>query len=497
MIDGDKLTRRQLLALTGAGAATGLAGCASSGGGEGDGGDGGNGDGGNGDGGGGQGTEDPTQLPPIHMLTDFNNEAWQKKWDDELIPKFEKETGIDVEMEYAGFSGGGQEERLATLLQSGDPPALSEGTMEQVADIWAAGELKSTTAAIDEITRVAGDTTSNLFQDGNSDNFMFPHGYYSSNFIYREDVYEELGLDVPESFQALLDNAKAIDESDLDIRGFGLSAEKAGKAQDEFQVFLANMGAGELHIKDGTMSDDVPEAELWFPQKEMVTLLKYQKKLAQYSPDPTAIGWGTSLKQFASGRFAQQYNLNMWPGGVAAAVDDTVAKNTGIAPLPRWKEGGIDRKKSRLSNPTPDGHFPYRNAENTPGTFEWMKWLYGDTMKRTGRMYETEPTRFVPIYQDVISSDTYQNYDHWQQYPSHLEGLQYVQDTIVKEYYNNVKEAQLLGYKVPEARYVARFFFLGEMVNQVIAADRDPVKAYEDAKQQAKKRLKEGKDKLR
>ena len=467
--------------MTGAGAAAGLAGCF-------DGGGGGNN---------GNGSEDPTELPPVHMLTDFNNDAWQTKWDENLVPTFQEETDIEVDMEYAGFSGGGQEERLATLIQSGDPPALSEATMEQVADIWAAGRLAPTTDAVNEIKQTAGDLTSNLFQGADGDNFMFPHGYYCSNFNYRKDVYEELGLEVPESFQALLDNAKAIDESDMDIRGFGLSATKGGKGQDEYQVFLANMGVGELRIKDGTMEDDVPEAELWFPKEEMVELLNFQKELAQYSPDPASIGWGESLGDWAAGRFAQQYNLNMWPGGVAAGVDDTIAENTGVAPLPRWKEGGVDRTTSRMSNPTPDGHFPYKNADNTPGAFEWMKWLYGDTMERTARMYETEPTRFISIYEDVITSDAYQNYDVWSEFPNLLEGMEYIQNTIVPDYYNNVEEAQLIGYKVPEARYYYRFFFIGEMANQVVVGGRDPEAAYEEAKDQAEQRLQEGKDKVR
>jgi len=476
MADERYLSRRQLLATTGAGAAAGLAGCFDGGG-----------------GGGSDGSEDPTELPPVHMLTDFNNDAWQTKWDENLVPTFQEETDIEVDMEYAGFSGGGQEERLATLIQSGDPPALSEATMEQVADIWAAGRLAPTTDAVNEIKQTAGDLTSNLFQGADGDNFMFPHGYYCSNFNYRKDVYEELGLEVPESFQALLDNAKAIDESDMDIRGFGLSATKGGKGQDEYQVFLANMGVGELRIKDGTMEDDVPEAEFWFPKEEMLELLEIEQELAQYSPDPASIGWGESLGDWAAGRFAQQYNLNMWPGGVAAGVDDTIAENTGVAPLPVWDEGGITHDDVWFGRPTPDGHFRYKNADNVPGAIEFMEYCYADNIDRTATMYSAEPTRFLPNYADVLDADRFQSISLFQDYPGQLETLKKVQNEVRPTSYGNVEEA-LVDF--PEQVYYYRFFFQAEMVNQVLAADRDPKAAYEEAYEQAEKRLQEAKDKV-
>lgn len=503
----DWLTRRRMLRGSGVGVAAALAGCAGS-------------DGGSqnqqvdgettteaqGDGGGGETTIEETKsaadLPPVHHMTDFANEAWQKKWE-RLQKQFTEETGIDIEMEFVGFSGGGQEQRLATLLQSGNPPDLTEGTMEQVADVWSDGYLAPTTEEVNKITETAGELTSDLFQDVNGDTFMFPHGYYTSVFNYREDIYEELGLEVPSSFAAMLDNARAIDESEFKARGYGLAGTKAGKSQDEFQSLLANMGVSELRIKDMHEDDPdtPPEAELWFPKEEMVTLLEYFQEIAQYSADPSSIGWGGSLKMWAGGRIAQQYHLNMWAGGVAASAgNDKVAKNTGLAPLPLWKEGGITKEKSWLSNPTPDGHFPYqqeKGAGNEPGSKRWMSWLYGENIERAAKMYETEPTRFFPIYGDIVKSDAFQSYDHWQEYPSHLEGLERISDDIVPNYYDNVEESLIVSTRVPERNYYYRFFFIGEMVNQVVVAGMDPEKAYEEAKEKAQKRLQEGKDRLR
>jgi len=482
----DELTRRQLLAMTGAGAAAGLAGCTGGGGGNGSG----NGSGGNGSGSGGGGGQDPASLPPAHVFTDYNNEDWQKQWEQTIQPQFSEATGIDLEMEYAGFSGQ-NESRLATLIQAGDPPALQTSTFEQVGDVWAADGLEEVSGTISSVESTAGELVAQPYHDGDK-YWELPHGYYTGTFIYRQDVYDQLGLEVPTSFQDLLDNAKAIDESDMDIRGYGLAGKKVGKSQDEYQTFLANMGVQELRWKDP--NDKEQGVELWFPKDEMIRLLEFQKELAQYSPDPSGIGWAESLSGWAGGEYAQQYHLNMWPGGVAAGASEELAKNTKVAPMPLWEEGGITKDKSLLASPTVDGWHLFSNAENTPGGRRLLEWMYADSIERTAGLYEAEPTRFLPDYADVLGSNTFSNFEYFQQFPSHLEQLKYVQNTIVGDYYNNNPEMDLVTSDV--LQYYLRFFFQGEMVNQVVVVDVPPEQAWQQAKQTAQQRLQEGREQL-
>lgn len=486
--DEKSLTRRRALALAGASAGTvGLAGCLGGGDG-GDGSGGGNdsgtqGDGGDGGGNGGSGE-------PIHVLTDYNNEAWQAKWEEKLIPAFTEETGQEVRIEYSGFSGD-QENRLANLVQSGDPPAINTSTFEQVGDLWASDQLAEVGDVVAAAEETGGELLSSPYHDGEKF-WEVPHGAYTGTFIYREDVYEELGLDVPTSFQGVLENARAIDESDLDIRGYGLAGKKTGKAQDEFQTYLANMGVQELRFEDREKQENV---EVWFPEEEITTLLGFFKDLSQYSPDPTGIGWGTSLRNWVGGQFAQQYNLNLWPGGVAAGANDEVAKNTGVAPMPLWEEGGVTKEDSYLSNPTPDGHHVFAEANNTEGGKRFLKWLYAGDEERLARMYETEPTRFLPIYSDVIETDAFQSFDHFEQYPGHLEKLKRVQNEIVEGYYDNVEGSSVLANH-PVGVYYYRFFFQAEMVNQVVTDTKSPQQAYEEGLETAKQRVQEGRERM-
>jgi multiple sugar transport system substrate-binding protein len=473
-------SRRRVLQGTGAGLAAMMAGCLGGGGGNGD-------NGGNGGGG------DPTELPDVFMLTDYNNEPWQAQWDD-LSSAFTDESDIGVRVEYSGMSGQ-QENRLATLIQSGNPPDINTSTFDQVADVWSTDGLATTNEVVESAESVNGElTASPLTVDG--DIWQVPHGYYSGTFLYREDVYEELGLSEPTSFQGVMDNARAIDNSNMDVRGYGLAGAKVGKSQDEFQSYLGRMGVSTIGLR-WVDPDARNELEIWWPEDEITTLLQFFNDLSEYSPDPTSLGWSSSISNWLGGQFAQQYHLNNWPAGIAAASDiPQIAYNTGVAPLPYWEEGGIDRTQSWAYEPTPDGHHIFAGGDNTPGAREWLGYVYGDSLERTASIYSAEPTRFVPIYEDILGSDTFEGLDFWSQGENQklLEQLQWCQNTNVADHYGNVPESDLSD---PVALYVTRQWFYGEMINRVVTGTSSVQEAYDWGRQQLETRLEEGRNRFR
>jgi multiple sugar transport system substrate-binding protein len=488
------LSRRRAIAAAGAMGATGLAGC--TGGGD-DGGVGGNDGGSDGNDSGSDGGGD-TEQPggEFLFLTDYNNEAWQAKWEKTLTPAFEEESNYEVRMEYSGFSGS-QESRLANLIQSGDPPALQSSTFEQVGDLWASSQLSNVGDVVAAAEENSGELIGRPYHEGDR-YWELPHGAYVGVFMYRTDVYDELGLEVPTSFQDVLENARAIDESSTDIRGYGLAGSKVGKAHDEFQTYLNNMGVAELQFANPD-AENLAEAEVevWFPEEEIVTLLEFQKELAQYSPDPTGIGWGSSIRNYIGGQFAQQYHLNSWPAGAAGGAGvDAIAENTAVAPMPLWEEGGITKEDSMLSNPTMDGHHLFEEATSREGGREFLEFLYADDAERGARMYETEPTRFLPAYSDVITSDTFESYPLFQEYPNLLKNLQQVSNEILPEYYGNSDMPGILANS-PIGVYYYRFFHQAEMVNQVVTDTATPQEAYEFGLQRAEEIVAEAQDQMR
>jgi multiple sugar transport system substrate-binding protein len=465
----DTIDRRRVLSGAGAGIATALAGCI----------------------GGGGGNSDEQ----VHFITDYYNESWQTLWDD-LSSQFEDSADIQMKIEQAGMSGS-QESRLSQLIQAGNPPDANSSTFDQVADIWATDQLETTNDLVSSIEEVNGELLDGGAFFGEGDNlYQIPHGNYISNFQYRQDIYDELSLSEPETFQDILDNARAIDESDFDAAGYGLAGKPTGKSQDEYLVLAASAGIPPLGIrwKDPSAKE---EFEIDFPEEEVTTVLQFCKDIAQYSPDPTSIGWAESLGDWVQGKYAQQYHLNAWPVGVTAQTAESqdsdalrgLARNTQVMAYPTWSE--IDKDENWLSAPTPDGHHVFSNGGNTEQAKEWFEWLYADSIERTVSFYEPDPGRFLPIYADILDSDAFKNQDIMQAHPHLLEKLKYNQNEILGNHYGSVEAANTSS---GIALYMARQWFYGEMINRVVTGTNSVQGAYEWGKGELETAFEEAKN---
>lgn len=478
--------RRRLLALTGAGLTAGIAGC--TGGDNGDGDDGSDGDDGGDGSDGGNGadttpdTDDGTPTPStagIHLLTDYANEPWQSRWEDEIVPAFEDQTGIDVEVEYVGFHGTG-EDRLTTLLQSGEAPVTFTGNITQNGDLLGQGHLAPTTDTVQTLIEQNGD----LIAPGvtvRGDYYIVPHGRYMSTIHYRADILDQLGLDPPETLEQLLHNARVIDEADdVDARGFAMPGQKTGQSGTIYLILLYQYGANFYRWAD----KDAGVAEVWFPKDEAVEVLEYMRELAQYSPDPSQINWGPTLSLWAGGRVAQAYSLNAWGAGVAASAGATaVAENTDLVPFP-VKEG-VEPFNGNRGFAGYDGHSVIGSAENPEGFKRLLEFMYSDP-EESAKNYITEPMRMLPAYEDILEADTYQSASVFEEIP-HLLDLN--QKSLE---YGPLQPSGEDAVYSPAAVYTNRFFMIAEMVNQVLVAGRDPGPAFDEAKQLTVQRFQEG-----
>jgi multiple sugar transport system substrate-binding protein len=479
----EKVTRRRILQGTGAGVAAATAGCL----------------GGGGNGGDGGGSQSPEDLPDAHVLTDYNNDAWQQQWNT-LEGSFEDETDIGVEIEYVG-SGASTPGRLGELLQAGDPPDLVTASTNHVIDLYASGRLEPVNEAVEAITDVSGEPVVDpLMIDG--DPVEIPHGYYTSTLIYRQDIYDELGLSEPTSFETLLENSRAIDNADMDIRGYGLSGVKVGKSRPEFQTFLAQMGVSPtgLRWRDPEARE---ELEVWWPEEEITTLLQYFKDLSQYSPDPTSLNWPDAIGGYLSGSFAHSYMLNIWASGAAAQNDRyQVAHNTSVQAPPYWEAGGVSKGDSWLYSVTRDGHFVVTGGENPQGAKDFGQYIYGRSPAQTAQLYESEVTRFMPRY-DILDSEAFETLDFWSQGPEGsdttnaymLDQLKYIQNVILGEHYAQVPEADMLND--PVALFVNSQWFYGELVNRVLTGTDSVQEAYEWGRQSLEGHLEEARNRFR
>lgn len=476
-IDDDDVLRRRFLQATGAGATALVAGCFGQDG-NGDGNGNGNGGGGNGDGG------KQTPSGKVHWLVDYSDKSWQKRWE-KLVKQYEEEhPDVTINIEYAGFQGeSGQ--RLQNLIQSGSPPELFQGTLPEMGLLVGSGRAVPANPVNDNI-REFYDGDIKLIESaklGGSAEWLVPHGWQTiSTFTYRSNIYDQLSLSVPKTWDELLNNAEAIDkDGSIDARGFGLAAQKTGKSASVFDGFFRSNGGYYYEEVDG-------EVQVWFPEDKAIETLEFLKQLGQYSPDPTQLSWGSTIKYWLSNRIAQTDFVSAWLTDVAIDSDlQDLAKSTALGelPLPSADADPKDRGLVLI-----DGT-PLIKGSNVEAAKDWLTWLYAEDKERAAKN-NLENVRLLPSTDALFESDAYQNGAAF----TERKGGEYLlkqQDTVRKIAKNKSHPDRPTTLAT---NYVQRFPILEEMMNQVIVAGKGPSDAVAEAKSRYEKRLKEGKEKV-
>lgn len=452
------------------------------------------------------GASDDTETPPadlpdgesgpqVDFETDYWNTAWERLWTDELVPAFRSETGIEVNAYYPT----GDRISLERALRTGRAPDVKTTRFTHLLDVLSPADLQPVASITESAAARNGDLMAT--PHGGDDHPLLPHGYYADVFQYREDVYEDLGLSRPTSFRGILENARAIDESDRPVRGYGLAATRTGKSRDEFQAYLARMGVSPIGLR-WRDPDAKNEMEVHWPEAEIVTLLQFFADLARYSPDPTGIDWSDTFLLYLNGEIAQQSHLNDWVVGVGAdehadrfdLSPQSLVEGTGIAPMPYWESGGIGRGDGWVWEPQLDGHAIFGVGDNTPGAKRWLEWLYADDPSRTASLYTVEPLRLLPAYEGVLDTETYREAPLFQEWPDLYDRARHIQETIVGDHYRQAAEAALDDLV---ALHVGRQWFYGRLVNQVATGERTPAAAYEWGRDRLERHLEAARERFR
>ena len=405
----------------------------------------------------------------IHILTDFSGDQWEPYWEDELVPGWEEESEVPINVEHAGFHGTG-EQRLATLLQANDAPEIYHATTAEIGDLINQGLTMPVDDVVDDLEDEWGDalykyTLQPMGGDRDDEMHSIPHGIYVGGCLnYRSDVYEALDLEVPETWDELVENARIIDESDEfeEMRGFGLAGQSAGKSGSDFSNWLYNSGGWFWEENGG-------DIELWFEEEHAMAVLDVLQELSEYSPDPSSIGWEETIEYWIAGRFGQCFMNNAWlcgPAYFAGAEEVALATDQALIPM---REGADPISRGWvLVNGTPI----VENSSNPEDAKDFKRYMYGSD--RHVEVSLIEPMRFLPPYEDIIETDAYQSAEIFQiEDGAFLEKNQYVMDEIVPELDNPEIPSS------PETLHVGTFDIDAELTNRVLVDGQDPEDAYE------------------
>lgn len=177
--------------------------------------------------------------------------------------------------------------------------------------------------------------------------------------FYRKDLFQQKNLKVPTTFAELEAAAKALHEPDKGFYGFVIRG-KGNPATTQFAPFLYSMGGD--FITGGKASLNTPEA--------IKALELYGRLLSKYGP-PGALNmeWPQAAAIFAQGKAAMWMDANSLFLNVTAPDKSTVGDKVGFAQIPAGDKGSISY------NATAWGISIAKASKNQDAAWELVKFL--------------------------------------------------------------------------------------------------------------------------
>jgi len=218
----------------------------------------------------------------------------------ELVNQWAKEKGVKVNITIAGHSD--RQTVVTTTLEAGSgpdilffadfEPHLYIDALMDVSDLARdIAEENGGWFPIAEIIGKAGEEWKAL-----------PIYIYMHQMIYRKDIIEKAGTEVPQTWEGFRIVLQKIKELDVDIEPFGVAFGRSFDGQ-QFLISVILANGGRVLSPDGS--------EVVFDSPETVEALKYVIDIYQDGlVDPTVVGWDDSTNNQAilAGRIAFTFN---------------------------------------------------------------------------------------------------------------------------------------------------------------------------------------------
>jgi len=305
-----------------------------------------------------------------------------------MIPDFEKETGIKVNMEGISWMALRPKAMMDFVSEAGAYDVIN------MDDIWGGewappGYLRPLD---DLIERDAEEVDLGDFAHAalgmshwEGKQYGLPHSPYAMMYYYRTDVFEQYGVTLPKDLMELREIAKKLNGvkvGDETINGIALAYQRGAPIVHFFTSFFANFGARWFkEFPEDWFFDKFPETLTpVFNSPEGVEALEYYKSLIAYSPKGwETFTWWEPPDNFQRGKVAMAIQ---WGGVWTTLFEDPIRSKavgkTATAVFPGY------RPPRRL---TIGGHSVVMNADskNVEAAWKFIKWI---TAARTQRKWE-------------------------------------------------------------------------------------------------------------
>jgi len=300
-----------------------------------------------------------------------------------ILPEFTRETGIEVEVDQLPYLKMRERQTLELAQDEGEYDLIAYVVFSK-ADYVYADQLENLARyfmnpmladpAYDPDDLIDGYVYNIGFAGGNKGYlegktgslFGVPYGSETSILGYRKDIFEKHGLEVPETYDEMLELACRIPELEPGMGGLSSRAASGHHASHAFLLHLAPLG--------GRIFDDE-----WNPivnNAAGVAAAKALKTIVDCGPEGAAsFGFGEALGSFLNGDTAMYLDTTTVAGQIDDPDKSNVVGKVGWALHPMGVRRGSQTGGFGIAIP--------KNAANKEAAFLLMQWLtskHGDKL---------------------------------------------------------------------------------------------------------------------
>ena len=275
---------------------------------------------------GGQQESTDSQKVNLKVLHYIGNKTQMEAWDE--ILKIYEASNPDIEFDSQSISQTEYFTQLRTRIAAGDPPDLMMGQPAQYPDIIDSGYVMDLTD-----NNIIGDMGLSEADLGdcsyNGRVYAFPLDFKMMGIFYNKDIYAKYGLEVPQTFQELIDICDTLKDKGVDpwIRNYSNAAYPDIEVRSIFWYELQKNGkydAFEKLMSGDAKFQDYPEfahaMELW------------TERMKNYSSiTDLSIDYVTARQNFVKGEAAMSYE-GTWAVGQLYDLNPDV--NLGMFVMP-------------------------------------------------------------------------------------------------------------------------------------------------------------------
>ncbi|MEM0977197.1 MAG: extracellular solute-binding protein [Pseudomonadota bacterium] len=311
-----------------------------------------------------------------------------------ILPEFTKETGIEVEVDQLPYLKMRERQTLELAQEEGEYDLIAyvvfskadyvyADQLENLAKYFMNPKLANPAYDADDLIDgyvynigFAGGTKGYL--EGKTGSlYGIPYGSETSILGYRTDIFEKHGLEVPETYEEMLEIACKIPELEPGMGGLSSRAASGHHASHAFLLHLAPLG--------GRVFDDA-----WNPivnNAEGVAAAEALKQIVDCGPEGAAsFGFGEALGSFLNGDTAMFLDTTVVAGQINDPSKSQVVGKVGWAMHPMGVRRGSQTGGFGIGIPA--------NAENKDAAFLLMQWLTSKEGDKLVAMAGGNPSRF-------------------------------------------------------------------------------------------------------